>query len=425
MARAIIVVLDSFGVGYTDDASSFGDVGANTFISIAKRYFKENNKVIHLPNLGALGLHELSKQASSDEIWQEFSQDLTNSEISINDFYIKPTKGAFGYMAEISTGKDTPSGHWEMAGVPVLFDWSYFSDKKTSFSQELVSAINEKTSFDGLLGNCHASGTNIIDALGREHIKTGLPICYTSADSVFQVAAHEEHFGLDNLYRYCEQVRELLSNSEFNIGRVIARPFIGEYNSANDENSFSRTGNRRDYSVLPPAPTVLDKISQAGGQVISVGKIADIFAHQGITQKTKANGIDALIDATIKHLNTADDKSLIFTNLVNFDQDFGHRRDPVGYAQALESFDQRLPEIYKHMGNDDVLFLTADHGCDPTWPGNDHTREFVPLLSYHHVIKSIDIGKRTSFADLGQTLADLFNIEKMDYGTSFLSDLYK
>jgi len=425
MARAIIVVLDSFGVGYTDDASSFGDVGANTFISIAKRYFKENNKVIHLPNLGALGLHELSKQASSDEIWQGFSQDLTNSEISINDFYIKPTKGAFGYMAEISTGKDTPSGHWEMAGVPVLFDWSYFSDKKTSFSQELVSAINEKTSFDGLLGNCHASGTNIIDALGREHIKTGLPICYTSADSVFQVAAHEEHFGLDNLYRYCEQVRELLSNSEFNIGRVIARPFIGEYNSANDENSFSRTGNRRDYSVLPPAPTVLDKISQAGGQVISVGKIADIFAHQGITQKTKANGIDALIDATIKHLNTADDKSLIFTNLVNFDQDFGHRRDPVGYAQALESFDQRLPEIYKHMGNDDVLFLTADHGCDPTWPGNDHTREFVPLLSYHHVIKSIDIGKRTSFADLGQTLADLFNIEKMDYGTSFLSDLYK
>ena len=314
MARAIILVLDSFGVGYTDDASSFGDVGANTFISIAKHYFKEKNKIIHLPNLGALGLHELSKQASSDEIWQEFDQNLTKSEMSINDFYIKPAKGAFGYMAEISTGKDTPSGHWEMAGVPVLFDWSYFSDKKTSFSKELVSAINEKTSFDGLLGNCHASGTDIINALGSEHIKTGLPICYTSADSVFQVAAHEEHFGLDNLYQYCEQVRELLSNSEFNIGRVIARPFVG-----NDEDSFERTGNRRDYSVLPPAATVLDKISQAGGQVISVGKISDIFAHQGITQKTKANGIDALIDATIKHLDTADDKSLIFTNLVNFD----------------------------------------------------------------------------------------------------------
>ena len=423
MARAIILVLDSFGVGYTDDASNFGDVGANTFINIAKRYFKENNKVIHLPNLGALGLHQLSKQASSEKVWQEYIQDLTKSELSSNDFYIKPTKGAFGYMAEISTGKDTPSGHWEMAGVPVLFDWSYFSDKKTSFTNELVSAINEKTGFDGLLGNCHASGTDIINALGSEHIKTGLPICYTSADSVFQVAAHEEHFGLDNLYRYCEQVRELLSNSDFNIGRVIARPFVGN-KSGNDEDSFSRTGNRRDYSVLPPATTVLEKISTAGGQVISVGKISDIFAHQGITQKTKANGIDALIDATIDHLDSAEDNSLIFTNLVNFDQDFGHRRDAVGYAQALESFDQRLPEIYKHMGNDDILFLTADHGCDPTWQGNDHTREFVPMLSYHHLIESIEIGKRASFADLGQTLAELFNLESMDYGTSFLSDLY-
>ena len=368
MARAIILVLDSFGVGYADDASSFGDVDANTFINIAKRYLKDKNKVIHLPNLGALGLHELSKQASSDQIWQEYEQDLVKSARSSHDFYIKPTKGAFGYMAEISTGKDTPSGHWEMAGVPVLFD-------------------------------------------------------YTSADSVFQVAAHEEHFGLDNLYHYCEQVRELLSNSEFTIGRVIARPFIGDVLS-NGENTFTRTGNRRDYSVLPPSTTVLDKIAQAGGQVISVGKISDIFAHQGITHKTKANGIDALIDATIKHINTADDKSLIFTNLVNFDQDFGHRRDAVGYAQALESFDKRLPEIYKHMANDDILFLTADHGCDPTWPGNDHTREFVPLLAYHHLVQSVELGQRTSFADLGQTLAELFNVDAMDYGTSFLSDLF-
>lgn len=423
MARAIILVLDSFGVGYADDASSFGDVDANTFINIAKRYFKDKNKVIHLPNLGALGLHELSKQASSDQIWQEYEQDLVKSARGLHDFYIKPTKGAFGYMAEISTGKDTPSGHWEMAGVPVLFDWSYFSDKKASFPKALISAINEKTGFDGLLGNCHASGTDIINALGSEHIKTGLPICYTSADSVFQVAAHEEHFGLDNLYHYCEQVRELLSNSEFTIGRVIARPFIGDVLS-NGENTFTRTGNRRDYSVLPPSTTVLDKIAQAGGQVISVGKISDIFAHQGITHKTKANGIDALIDATIKHINTADDKSLIFTNLVNFDQDFGHRRDAVGYAQALESFDKRLPEIYKHMANDDILFLTADHGCDPTWPGNDHTREFVPLLAYHHLVQSVELGQRTSFADLGQTLAELFNVDAMDYGTSFLSDLF-
>lgn len=424
MARAIILVLDSFGVGYADDAKDFGDIGANTFINIAKHYFKEKNKVIHLPNLGALGLHELSKQASSDEIWQELTQDLAKAEINLDDFYIKPVKGAFGYMAEISTGKDTPSGHWEMAGVPVLFDWDYFSDKQSSFSDELIAAIKNKTGYNGLLGNCHASGTDIINALGNKHIQTGLPICYTSADSVFQVAAHEEHFGLDNLYRYCEQVRELLSESDLNIGRVIARPFVGGDKSVNDDNRFSRTGNRRDYSVLPPSITVLDKVSQAGGQVISVGKISDIFAHQGITQKTKATGIDALMDATIEHIKTAEDNSLIFTNLVNFDQDFGHRRDAVGYAQALENFDQRLPEIYKCMSNDDILLLTADHGCDPTWQGNDHTREFVPLLSYHHSIHSVDLGKRTSFADLGQTLAALFNVETMDYGTSFLSDLF-
>ncbi|WP_159820439.1 phosphopentomutase [Colwellia sp. 20A7] len=417
MAKAIILVLDSFGVGYADDAESFGDVSANTFINIAKAYFKTKNKVIQLPNLGELGLHELSRQASSDKIWQEYKDDLAKSSIDFNEFYIKPSKGAFGYMAELSTGKDTPSGHWEMAGVPVLFDWTYFSDKDSSFSTDLIAEINNKTGCSGVLGNCHASGTDIINKLGDMHIKTGLPICYTSADSVFQVAAHEEHFGLDELYQYCEQVREILSNSDLNIGRVIARPFVGE------SNSFARTGNRRDYSVLPPSTTVLEKIAQAGGEVVSVGKIADIFAHQGITQKTKANGIDALVDATIEHIKSSKDNSLIFTNLVNFDQDFGHRRDPVGYAQALENFDKRLPEIYKHMGKDDILFLTADHGCDPTWPGSDHTREFVPLLCYQKSMPSIDLGKRTSFADLGQTLAEIFDVEAMDYGTSFLTEL--
>jgi phosphopentomutase len=423
MTRAIILVLDSFGVGYSNDASNFGDVGANTFINIAKHYFKENNKVIQLPNLGSLGLHALSKQASSDTIWQEYRQSLLNANIDINKFYVKPTKGAYGYMDEISTGKDTPSGHWEMAGVPVLFDWTYFSNKQHSFSDELISAINKKTGLDGILANCHASGTDIINRLGAEHIKTGLPICYTSADSVFQVAAHEEYFGLDNLYQYCEQVRELLTDSDLNIGRVIARPFVGEV-LPSGENTFERTGNRRDYSVLPPATTVLEKITKAGGQVISVGKIADIFAHQGITQKTKATGIDALVDATIDHIKTAQDNTLIFTNLVNFDQDFGHRRDAIGYAQALESFDKRLPEIYAQMNDNDILLLTADHGCDPTWSGSDHTREFVPLLAYHHQIQSVDLGQRTTFADLGQTLAELFNVNDMLYGKSFLSDLF-
>lgn len=423
MVRAIVVVLDSFGVGYSNDATNFGDVGANTFINIAKDYFKKRNNIIQLPNLGNLGLHELSRQASDPIIWQSLDHEITKAGGDVNEFYIKPQKGAFGYMNEISTGKDTPSGHWEMTGVPVLFDWDYFSNKDNSFSDELITAINNATGFTNMLGNCHASGVDIINALGHKHIKTGLPICYTSADSVFQVAAHEEHFGLDNLYRYCEQVRLLLSDSNLNIGRVIARPFIGGDKNSQGVSGFSRTGNRRDYSVLPPAPTVLEKITEAGGQVISIGKIADIFAHQGISINTKATGIDALVDATIEHLKSAANNSLIFTNLVNFDQDYGHRRDAIGYAQALESFDQRLPEIYAQMNKGDILFLTADHGCDPTWPGNDHTREFVPLLCYHQNITSINLGQRATFSDLGQTLSELFKVEAMPYGTSFLSAL--
>lgn len=422
MARAIILVLDSFGVGYSHDAQNFGDVGSNTFINIAKQYLKSEKRIIHLPNLGALGLHALTKESSCPQIWQEFSHDLNNAGFSIDDFYAEPTKGAFGYMAEISTGKDTPSGHWEMAGVPVLFQWTYFSNTEQAFSADLISAINNKTGINGMLGNCHASGTDIINALGAEHIKSGLPICYTSADSVFQVAAHEEHFGLDNLYQYCQQVRELLTTSDLNIGRVIARPFIGESNSG--EKIFSRTGNRRDYSVLPPAKTILEKMTESGGQVISVGKIADIFAHQGISTNTKATGINALVDATIKHIKTAPDNSLIFTNLVNFDQDFGHRRDPIGYARALEDFDKRLTDVYAQMKQDDILFLTADHGCDPTWQGSDHTREFVPILAYHSKISSVNLGFRHSFADLGQTLAVLFHLDEMSYGTSFMTDLF-
>jgi len=401
MARAIILVMDSFGIGHAPDADKFGDISANTFAHIAQYYFKQKDKVLALPNLAALGLVDSCLAAGKE--------DFPIAKYTLD-------KGAYGYAAEISSGKDTPSGHWEMAGVPVLFDWGYFHEKNNCFPVELIEKINQVTQFQGILGNCHASGTDIISRLGEEHIKTSLPICYTSADSVFQVAAHEEHFGLDNLYRYCETVRELLE--DYNIGRVIARPFVGD-NASN----FERTGNRRDYSVLPPAPTVLDKLTAANGHVISVGKIADIFAHQGISEKTKANGIDALLDATISHLKSAPNKSLIFTNLVNFDQDFGHRRDAIGYAEALQDFDQRLPEIYQAMNEDDVLFLTADHGCDPTWPGNDHTREYVPMLAYHHNISSVNLGERNTFADLGQTIAEMFNLDKLEYGTSFFKEL--
>ncbi|REL29505.1 phosphopentomutase [Thalassotalea euphylliae] len=401
MARVILMVIDGFGVGHAPDAEKFGDVSANTFANLAREFEAQEGRPLHLPQLASMGLLELAEQASGTQV---------------NHAPVEQINGAYGYAAELSTGKDTPSGHWEMAGVPVLFDWGYFSDKQNSFSAELMAKINEATGFEGMLGNCHASGTVIIEQLGEEHVKTGLPICYTSADSVFQVAAHEEHFGLDNLYKYCETVQKIVE--PMNIGRVIARPFVGD-----DAKSFTRTGNRRDYSILPPAPTMLDNITNAGGTVISVGKIADIYAHQGISIKTKATGIDALTDATIEHINTAEDNSLIFTNLVNFDQDFGHRRDPVGYGKALEAFDKRIVEIKAAMQPDDLLVFSADHGCDPTWQGTDHTREYVPVLAYHSSIKSVNLGERTTFADIGQTIVEIFEVKKLSYGTSFLDEL--
>lgn len=401
MARAIILVVDGFGIGSAPDAADFNDIGANTFTHIAEKFYEAKGTKLALPNLAKLGLYSAGFEASGEHALCEPQE---------------ATSGAYGCAAEISTGKDTPSGHWEMMGVPVLFDWGYFKEKEFSFPQELLDKVYQATGIDGCLGQCHASGTQIIAELGEKSMQTGLPICYTSADSVFQVAAHEESFGLDNLYTYCEQVREVLEG--LNIGRVIARPFVG--NNAED---FSRTGNRRDYSILPPSPTALDKLKAQGNEVISIGKIADIYAHQGITAKTKATGIDALMDATLDHIASAKEGSLIFTNLVNFDQDFGHRRDPVGYGEALENFDKRLPEVYRAMSDDDYLFITSDHGCDPTWTGTDHTREYVPVLAYKKGMSSVNLGKRSTFADLGQTIADLFKTEPLEYGTSFLNDL--
>lgn len=401
MARAIVLVIDGFGIGHAPDAADFGDVSANTFANLASQFYQEKNRKISVPNLAKLGLVKAAQEAGK-KVFPCQEEALA--------------QGAYGYAAEISTGKDTPSGHWEMMGVPVLFDWGYFPKDGNAFPKALIEEINAATGINGILGDCHASGTDIINRLGEKHIETGLPICYTSADSVFQIAAHEEHFGLENLYRYCEKVRELLE--DYNIGRVIARPFIGQ-----SPEDFQRTGNRRDYSILPPAPTLLDKLTQAGGHVISVGKIADIYAHQGISEKTKATGIDALVDATLSHMKSAQDNSLIFTNLVNFDQDYGHRRDPIGFALALENFDERLAQVMAAMQDNDVLFLTADHGCDPTWQGNDHTREYVPIVAYHKQVRSVNIGERSTFADLGQTLAALFKLEEMPYGTSFLGDL--
>ncbi len=400
--KAVILVLDSFGIGYTPDAATFGDVGANTFASIARAFHAAKGRQLALPNLARLGLEQAATAAS-----QGIQADIQPA---------AAIAGGYGYARELSSGKDTPSGHWEIAGVPVLFDWGYFHDKTDSFPSELIAELCQRTGVPGILGNCHASGTDILVKLGDEHIRTGKPICYTSADSVFQVAAHETHFGLQKLLDFCQVARELLD--KYNIGRVIARPFLGD-----SAHNYARTGNRRDYSVLPPAPTVLDKLTAAGGTVISIGKIADIYAHQGISENLKATGLEQLIDKTLAQMAKQADNSLIFTNLVDFDQNFGHRRDAIGYGEALEYFDRRLAELMAACDNDTLMILTADHGCDPTWHGTEHTREYIPVLVYKPGMQGTDLGERMSFADIGQTLADYFTLDAMAYGESFLDKI--
>ncbi|OZB05543.1 MAG: phosphopentomutase [Idiomarina sp. 34-48-12] len=405
MSRAIIVVLDSFGIGAAADADKFGDEGADTFGHIAAeaaagRADNGRSGPLKIPHLIKLGLAEAYYGATGEQ----------PAGIEPADEII----GRFGWAQELSSGKDTPSGHWEMAGVPVLFDWGYFLEPTNSFPQELLDKIVEEANLPGYLGNCHASGTTIIADLGEEHMRTGKPIFYTSADSVFQIACHEGSFGLDKLYQLCECVRRLLE--PYNVGRVIARPFVGD-NSSN----FKRTGNRRDYAVPPPEPTVLDRLVDDGGEVISIGKIADIFAHQGITEKYKATGIPALVDVTIEQIQQAPEHSIIFTNLVDFDSDYGHRRDVSGYAAALEQFDQLLPALMSSLKPGDMLILTADHGCDPTWPGTDHTREYVPVLAYGQNIEPGSMGRRGSFADIGQSIAAWLGLPLMNYGQSFLT----
>ncbi|AXQ15090.1 MULTISPECIES: phosphopentomutase [Shewanella] len=404
MKRTIILMLDSFGVGAAGDAAKFGDLGSDTFGHIAKecaegRANDGREGPLKLPNLSRLGLAHAAME-STGQFAPGFDADVE-------------LIGAYGHAEELSSGKDTPSGHWEMAGVPVLFDWGYFSDKQNSFPKELTDKILARAGLSGFLGNCHASGTAILEELGEEHMRSGLPIFYTSADSVFQIACHEESFGLENLYRLCEIAREELE--PYNIGRVIARPFVGS--GAAD---FARTGNRRDYAVEPPAKTVLDKLKAAGGQVVSVGKISDIYAHCGITSKVKASGLEALFDATLEQVKAAGDNTIVFTNFVDFDSHYGHRRDVAGYARGLEYFDARLPEILALLNKDDLLILTADHGCDPTWEGTDHTREHVPVLAYGAGLSAGSLGRRKSFADIGQSIASYFKLEPMEYGESFI-----
>jgi phosphopentomutase len=398
MARAIILVLDSFGIGATADAESFGDTGSDTLGNIARERAAAG-RPLRLPNLAKLGLFHAGQESTG-----EFAP---GADIDVEII------GAYGHAAELSSGKDTPSGHWEIAGVPVLVDWGYFTGKTDTFPPELLDKLIARADLPGVIGNCHASGTTIISELGDEHVRTGKPIVYTSADSVFQIACHEEAFGLERLYALCDIARELVD--DYNIGRIIARPFIGD-----GPDTYVRTGNRRDLTTPPHAATVLDKLADNGGDVISIGKIADIYAHRGITQKVKASGNEALFDATLDAVRMAGGNSIIFTNFVDFDMLYGHRRDVEGYAAALEYFDGRLPEVLEIMQKDDLLVLCADHGCDPTWPGSDHTREHIPVLAYGAGIKAGSLGRRETFADIGQSLAEHFGLSPMDYGKSFL-----
>jgi phosphopentomutase len=321
-------------------------------------------------------------------------------------------KAQWGFAVEVSRGKDTPSGHWEIAGVPVRFDWGYFPASIPCFPESFTDTLIGRAGLPGLLGNKHASGTEIISELGVIHLTTGKPIVYTSADSVIQIAAHETAFGLERLYRTCVMARELAD--PLNIGRVIARPFIGS-----SPNDFQRTANRRDYAVPPPEATLLDHLEAEGRQVVSIGKIGDIFAHRGTGTEIKAAGNDELFDQTLLAANNLDSGGLAITNFIDFDTLYGHRRDPAGYARALEAFDLRLPSLLSALRAEDLLVVTADHGCDPTWRGTDHTRECVPVLAYTPGSRTGTIGRRTSYSDIGQSIARHLAIAPLAHGTSW------
>lgn len=405
MTRAIIGVLDSLGVGAADDAAKFGDAGADTFGHIALACAEGRADApslragpLQIPNLMRLGLGRAARDATGMTLPLREPDDYA---------------GAFGFAAEKSFGKDTPSGHWEMMGLPVEFDWGMFPKGPPSFPDELIGALVKEADLPGVLGNCHASGTVIIEELGEEHIRTGKPIVYTSADSVFQIAAHETHFGLDRLYDVCLIARTLVD--DYNVGRVIARPFVGERRGA-----FERTGNRRDYATPPHRPTLLDICKDAGRPVIAIGKISDIFAGKGVTKLVKAHGNEEIFDALLKEVETSPDDAIIFANFVDFDTLYGHRRNVAGYAAALEAFDRRLPELEAKLRPDDIVVLSADHGCDPTWPGTDHTREFVPVLAFGDKVRPGSIGRRETFADIGQSLAAYLGVGPLPSGESFL-----
>lgn len=383
--RIVLIVLDSVGIGAMPDAHLYGDEGSNTLVNTARAVGG-----LHLPNMGRLGLGRLADIPGVKPV--------------------DPAEGIFGKMMEKSPGKDTTTGHWELAGVVLKKPFDLFPN---GFPEELIREFEKRTGRK-VIGNKPASGTEIIRELGPLHEKTGALIVYTSADSVFQIAAKKEIVPLEELYRYCEIARQLLNENGYKVARVIARPFTGEWPN------YVRTPERRDFSLEPEGKTLLDVLTESGIPVLGVGKIADIFAGRGVTENFKTKDNNDAVDKIVWLLKERKGDSLIFANLVDFDTKYGHRNDYVSYAKALEEFDRRLEEILERLEREDVLFITADHGCDPTTPSTDHSREMVPVLGYGELLKkNVDIGTRETFADLGQTIADIFGVSPLENGTSF------
>ncbi len=389
MSRVFLFIMDGFGVGHAPDAAAFGDEGSNTFGHVAERH------QLHLPILASLGLGTAAKIAGG-----------------VDPFPNVKIIGRFGAATEVSKGKDTVTGHWEIAGVPLAEDWGYFPITIPAFPQDFMDELIAQANLPGLLGMGHASGTQVIEEFGEEHLRTGKPIIYTSADSVIQIAAHEVHFGLQRLYDVCTVARKL--SYGLNIGRVIARPFLGE-----TAKTFERTGNRKDYSVLPPYDTLLDVLTKAEHDVCSIGKIGDIFAHRGTGHEIKVSGFDELMATTQIEMLKLKIGGFLMVNFVNFDTDFGHQRDVAGYAGLLEKFDHWLAKAVHLVGPNDHLFITADHGNDPSFKGTDHTRERVPVLWLNPPQKPGSIGLRETFSDIGQTIARILGVGPLVAGTSF------
>lgn len=396
MTRVFLVVLNSVGIGGAPDAAEFGDAGANTLghIAIACAEGRADQPQLRegplrIPHLAALGLGHAAELASG-----VFPAGMTR---------LPRVAGQWGAAIEISKGKDTPSGHWEIAGTPVPFAWGYFPDTQPAFPADLTAALIGEAGLPGILGDKHASGTAIIDELGAEHLSTLKPICYTSVDSVLQIAAHEEAFGLERLYEVCGIARRLVD--PLSIGRVIARPFVGTPGTG-----FTRTAHRKDFAMPPPDGTVLDRAVGDGRPVVTLGKLGDIFAHRATGHEIKAPGNMALFDELLAVTENLGNGGLLFANFVDFDTEFGHRRDVAGYAAALEALDARIPELLGRLRAGDLVILTADHGNDPTWRGTDHTREAIPVLAFGPGVEPGPLGRRGSFADIGETAASYLGL---------------